>query len=217
MSSSVRWQQSVERMIADGVDTFIEMGPGKTLSGFMRKISRNVKMMNIENMADFFRYNIKKMNQDTTIGEEIQLVDNYIYILNVRFTGEIHFEKEVDDRVLDVKVPSMILQPIVENAVNYGIRNIGREGKIKLTVYQEEEFVYLSVWDNGVGMSSEKISQILSGELKEVDLRSNSNGIGLGNVIERLKLYTSREDVMEIKSAGRDEGTEFTRKVPVHL
>ena len=171
----------------------------------------------IENMADFFRYNIKKMNQDTTIGEEIQLVDNYIYILNVRFTGEIHFEKEVDDRVLDVKVPSMILQPIVENAVNYGIRNIGREGKIKLTVYQEEEFVYLSVWDNGVGMSSEKISQILSGELKEVDLRSNSNGIGLGNVIERLKLYTSREDVMEIKSAGRDEGTEFTMKVPVHL
>lgn len=53
VASSVRWQQSVERMIADGVDTFIEMGPGKTLSGFMRKISRNVTMMNIENMADF--------------------------------------------------------------------------------------------------------------------------------------------------------------------
>lgn len=171
----------------------------------------------IENMADFFRYNIKKMNQDTTIGEEIQLVDNYIYILNVRFTGEIHFEKEVDSRVLDVRVPSMILQPIVENAVNYGIRNIDREGKIKLTVCRENEFVYLSVWDNGVGMSGEKISQILSGELKEVDLKSNSNGIGLGNVIERLKLYTSREDVMSIKSAGRDKGTEFIIKVPVHL
>lgn len=53
VASSVRWQQSVELMIADGVDTFIEMGPGKTLSGFMKKISRNVKMMNIENMADF--------------------------------------------------------------------------------------------------------------------------------------------------------------------
>ena len=53
VSSSVRWQQSVERMIADGVDTFVELGPGKTLSGFMRKISRDVKMMNIENMADY--------------------------------------------------------------------------------------------------------------------------------------------------------------------
>lgn len=53
VASSVRWQQSMERMIADGVDTFIEMGPGKTLSGFMRKINRGVKMLNIENMADF--------------------------------------------------------------------------------------------------------------------------------------------------------------------
>lgn len=53
VASSVRWHQSVERMIADGVDTFVEMGPGKTLSGFMRKISRDVTMMNIENMADF--------------------------------------------------------------------------------------------------------------------------------------------------------------------
>ncbi len=117
----------------------------------------------IENMADFFRYNIKKMHQDATVGEEVRMVDNYIYILNVRFTGEIHFEKEVDSRVLDAKVPSMILQPIVENAVNYGIRNIDREGKIKLTVYREGDFIYLSVWDNGVGMSEDKISQILKG------------------------------------------------------
>ena len=52
VSSSVRWQQSVERMIADGVDTFIEMGPGKTLSGFMRKINRDVKVINIEKVED---------------------------------------------------------------------------------------------------------------------------------------------------------------------
>lgn len=171
----------------------------------------------IENMADFFRYNIKKMNQDTTVGEEVRLVDNYIYILNVRFTGEIHYEKEVDSRVLDVRVPSMVLQPIVENAVNYGIRNMGREGKIRLAVYREGDFVYLSVWDNGVGMSGEKIARILSGEMKEVDLKSNSNGIGLGNVMERLKLYTGREDVMEIKSEGKDRGTEFIIKVPIHV
>ncbi len=52
VSSSVRWQQTIERMIADGVDTFIEIGPGKTLSGFMRKISRNVKTFNIEKLED---------------------------------------------------------------------------------------------------------------------------------------------------------------------
>ena len=52
VSSSVRWQQSVEMMIADGVDTFIEIGPGKTLSGFMKKINRNVTVLNIEKMED---------------------------------------------------------------------------------------------------------------------------------------------------------------------
>ena len=171
----------------------------------------------IENMADFFRYNIKKMNQDATILEEIQLVDNYIYIMNVRFTGEIHFEKEVDETVLDHKVPSMILQPIVENAVNYGIRNIDWEGHIRLRVYHEGDFVYLSVWDNGAGMTREKIDQILHGEIGATDLKSNSNGIGLGNVIERIQLYTGREDVMEIKSEGLGMGTEFIIKVPAHV
>ena len=171
----------------------------------------------IENMADFFRYNIKKMNQDATILEEIHLVDNYIYIMNVRFTGEIHFEKEVDETVLDHKVPSMILQPIVENAVNYGIRNIDWEGQIRLRIFHEGDFVYLSVWDNGAGMTREKIDQILQGEIGETDLKSKSNGIGLGNVIERIQLYTGREDVMEIKSEGLGMGTEFIIKVPAHV
>ena len=52
VSSSVRWQQSVETMIADGVDTFIEIGPGRTLAGFMKKISRDVKVFNIEKLED---------------------------------------------------------------------------------------------------------------------------------------------------------------------
>ena len=52
VSSSVRWQQSVETMIADGVDTFVEIGPGKTLAGFIRKISRDVKVYNIEKLED---------------------------------------------------------------------------------------------------------------------------------------------------------------------
>lgn len=59
--SSVRWQQSVERMIADGADTFIEIGPGKTLSGFMRKINKDVKTMNIETVED-----LKKVVEELT-------------------------------------------------------------------------------------------------------------------------------------------------------
>lgn len=52
VSSSVRWEQSVRAMLADGVDTFIEIGPGKTLAGFMKKIDRTVKVLNIEKLED---------------------------------------------------------------------------------------------------------------------------------------------------------------------
>ena len=56
VASSVRWQQTIERLIADGADTFVEIGPGKTLSGFMRKIDRSVTVYNIDKMEDFEKY-----------------------------------------------------------------------------------------------------------------------------------------------------------------
>ena len=56
VSSPVRWQQSVERMIADGVDEFVEIGPGRTLTGFVKKINRNVRAVSIDKMEDFHRY-----------------------------------------------------------------------------------------------------------------------------------------------------------------
>lgn len=172
----------------------------------------------IENMADFFRYNIKKIDNDASIAEEVELVDKYIYILNVRFAGEIHYSKEVDMLVNEVRVPSMILQPIVENAVNYGIRDIDWEGHIDLKVYNVGENVYMSIKDNGVGMEQRQIDRILSGEaFGEVsEHHSASNGIGLGNVIERLQIFTGRRDVIDIRSDGIGKGTEFIIKVPMH-
>ena len=171
----------------------------------------------IDNMADFFRYNIKKINNNATVAEELLMVDRYVYILNVRFTGEIHYSKEVENDILDVVVPSMILQPIMENAVNYGIREIDWEGHIDLRAYQQDDIVYISIKDNGVGMSEEKISKILSGENVSDTSKSSSNGIGLVNVIERLRIFTGRDDVMDIFSDGKNKGTEFVIKVPAKI
>lgn len=162
----------------------------------------------VENMAEFFRYNVQKMNQDATLEEEVHVVDNYIYILNVRFSGEIHFEKRIDPLLSSVRIPSMVLQPIVENAVQYGIRDIEWEGKIILSVYQQGRQIYISIADNGRGMTEEKIAAILKGELAETDNGRNSTGIGLSNVINRLRLYYNRQEVMQIRSPGRDLGTE---------
>lgn len=162
----------------------------------------------VQNMAEFFRYNVKKGDEIVSIREEIELVDNYIYILNVRFSGDIHYEKKIDKSLLQVQMPSMILQPIVENCVNHGIREMAGEGRIYLSVYRVDDMACISIRDNGVGMSQETIDKVLSGTYREEELAAGSNGVGMDNVIGRLKLFTESEDVMSIVSEGKDKGTE---------
>lgn len=169
------------------------------------------------NLSDFFRYNVKREEGDATLEEEIRLVDNYVYILNVRFSGDIHFEKEIDESLIGIRVPSMILQPLVENAVNYGIRNVDWEGHIELSVFKEEDNLCISVWDNGAGMEKDRIRQVLEGKAGESDLRSSSNGVGVKNVMERLKLYFKDQAKLEIFSEGKDMGTEIMIRIPLNM
>ncbi len=169
----------------------------------------------IQNMADFFRYNVKKNNERVTIAQEVELVDSYIYILNVRFAGDIHFEKELDEELLSLVVPSMILQPVVENSVNYGIRNIDWEGHIKLSLYREDDNACLCVEDNGVGIEPEMIEKIMKREVTTTDVSDDSNGVGLSNVITRLRLFFAREDIFTIESEGLNKGTKTTIRIPL--
>ncbi|CDD35417.1 signal transduction histidine kinase LytS [Roseburia sp. CAG:309] len=168
----------------------------------------------IENMAEFFRYNLSRINEDATLADEIRLVDHYIYILNVRFAGDIHYKKEIEPGLENVLVPSMILQPLVENAVQYGIRGVEWEGWVTLRIWQEAGTVYIEVADNGRGMSRELIERVLRGENVKNKKNSKSNGIGIYNVLERLQMYYTTEDVLEIESDGEGEGTRFTLKIP---
>lgn len=168
----------------------------------------------IENMAEFFRYNLSRINEDATLADEIQLVDHYIYILNVRFAGDIHYKKEIEPGLEKVLVPSMILQPLVENAVQYGIRGVEWEGWVTLRIWQEAGTVYIEVADNGRGMSRELIERVLQGENVKNRKNSKSNGIGIYNVLERLQMYYTTEDVLEIKSDGEGKGTQFMLKIP---
>ena len=174
----------------------------------------------VEKMADFFRYNVKKGSEDATLEEEIEAVENYIYILNVRFAGEIRFSKEIDETALEVRIPSMILQPIVENAVNHGIRNIDWEGQITLSVTREPEYILICIKDNGKGISADKIAFIMEGKgrtgpaTEEQSTEGDSTGIGLSNVISRLELYFDRKDLLTITSPGENMGTEVQIRIP---
>ena len=121
----------------------------------------------VQKVAQFYRYNMKKSQETVTIGAEIEMVDSYIYILNVRFAGDIHYEKKVDESLLSVEMPGMILQPIVENCVNHGIREMGDKGKILLSVYAVEDAVCIGIKDNGIGMSQETIDKVMSGTYRD--------------------------------------------------
>ena len=169
----------------------------------------------IQNMADFFRYSMKSLNTDVDLQEEIELVDNYVSIMNVRFSGDIHYEKSIDCDITGVRVPCMIIQPAVENAISYGIRNISWEGKIRLEVHREGSEILIYVRDNGIGISSERLQDIRSGKTAHTSSDKNSNGVGLGNVQKRLNLYYNKENLFSIDSKGENMGTLVTIRIPV--
>lgn len=171
----------------------------------------------VQTVADFFRYNVKKQNNLVSIEDEVTLIDNYIEILNVRFSGDIHYSKQIDERLLKTPMPSMILQPIVENAVNHGIREMGSEGEILLKVYRENNKVVIVVKDNGIGMTEEDIDRVLNGTWKYEEHAADNNGIGMDNVIARLKLNVGNDDVINIYSEGIGHGTEVVISLPYTL
>lgn len=167
----------------------------------------------IQNMADFFRYNVRMMDKETTLREELKLIDNYVYILNVRFSGEIHYYRQTDERLLDIPMPSMILQPIIENCVNHGIRGMEGKGKIHLSVCSERENISIMIADNGTGIAPEKAEKIIKGESTHSSYERDSAGIGLDNVINRLRSYYNTEKVFYI-GPGAQGGTEVTISIP---
>jgi sensor histidine kinase YesM len=94
----------------------------------------------------------------------------------------------------------------VENCVNHGIREMAGEGKIWLCVYAQGDTTCISIRDNGTGMSRETIEHIQNGSYRTES--TETNGIGMDNVIARLRLFTGCEDVMSIQSQGENQGTE---------
>jgi len=166
-------------------------------------------------VANFYRYKITDNKNISTIKEEIDLIDNYMYILNVRFSGEIHYFKEVDESFGGLDIPPMTLQPIIENAVKYGLNDLEREKKIVLSVCQEGNEVCMSVRDNGIGMDQETIDLILSRALAPTPTKREANGIGLSNVIARMNLFYEGRSSVIITSEGFDMGTDIAIYIPL--
>ncbi len=172
----------------------------------------------ISNMADFFRYNVKKDNEQVKISEEIELVDSYIYIMNVRYSGEIEFRKELDESLLNVVVPSMIIQPIVENSLKYGLMTLeDRDKEVALLLYREGDFACIEVKDNGVGMEDDIITKILAREsVDKTGENPDEKSVGLRNVLSRLDIFFDGKEEVEILSE-IGEGTRVILRIPMEI
>jgi len=169
----------------------------------------------IENLADFFRYSVKHTGQTSSLADEISQVETYLHIINVRFSNEIQYVKRVEGQIERITMPGVILQPIVENAINHGLRDVTWEKRITLTVREEEERIHVTVADNGKGMTQEEIQAVLVGQPMAIEMDGQTHrGTGLKNVIERLRIFYGVRDVFEIHSEGSGRGTSVSIFIP---
>ena len=180
----------------------------------------------IEQVADFFRYNIQQQSRTVSIDEELALVDNFVYIMKVRFGNRLSFEKVIPSGSFPQQIPSMTLQPLVENCIKHGLKNT--RGKVRLEVLDEEKYIVISVSDNGEGMPEETrqavFDAVASGTTRlasnVLDDNSTHNGTGLISVFLRLRLQFHRDDLFDITDADvstEKHGTKFIIRIPKHV
>ncbi len=152
----------------------------------------------------------KGIGDKITLREELELVGNYIYIQQVRYVEIFDYICQIPEELLDCRIIKFTLQPIVENAILHGIEPMKQFGEIEISARQENGDLFISIEDNGVGMTEEELEELRT-SLANKDKNALS-GIGVSNVDARLKLhYGASYGLIYESSPG-----EFTR-VTVHI
>ncbi|MDD3429743.1 MAG: sensor histidine kinase [Oscillospiraceae bacterium] len=157
--------------------------------------------------------NLAKGTQDhITLGEELSLLHDYTAIQEIRYMEMFEVINHIDEKLLSYKIIKFTLQPLIENAIFHGIEPTGNCGTITLNGYTDENFLYISIEDNGVGMDEATLQELLS-NTKKAKNRGSLNGIGVRNVDQRLKLTYGAQCGLTFKSI-QGEGTTVTVKIP---
>ncbi len=158
-------------------------------------------------LSKFFRLSIAKGENVIPLGQEIMHAKYYLQIQTIRFENKFSYEFDIDPKILEYKIPKLVLQPLIENSIEHGVGEDIEDGKIIIKGYEDEKFFYLSVIDTGLGITDEKIQEIYQGF---TDLE-NTKSVGLFNVYQRLNLYFGNDMEFLILN---DENTTFLLKLP---
>lgn len=173
----------------------------------------------IEALGGIMEVNIdRKDERFLTVQEELKYTNHYIFLIKKRFGDKIQFEQEIEEGVMARKVPRLILQPMIENAIEHGVEPIGR-GKVTIRMYTYEDMLMIEIQDSGQGIEKDVIEE-MQYNLEHWDavgsekVESTSKGkIGVLNVHSRLRLIYGKHSGIQV-SSNYGEGTRITMRIP---
>ena len=161
-------------------------------------------------LGEILRYAVGGQNHLVPLGSEARYIESYLFIQKNRLEDRLNYQWELAEDTLDVLVPRLIMQPIVENAVIHGIEPLKKGGVILMKAWIEKEMLLIRVTDNGRGMNQEEL-EALREKISGTDEIEN---IGMRNIQRRMELTYGQEQAMEIQSV-QGEGTTITLRMKV--
>ena len=172
---------------------------------WMAEFEDNEKVISItKSLANYFRLSLSNGHEKIPLKDEIMHTKEYLFIQKQRYEDKLsYFFNIEDERLLSIEVPKIIIQPIVENSIYHGIKNLSGNGIITIDVYRENSTVNISVKDNGIGF--EKAKQFK---------KSKTGGVGTQNVDKRIKFYYGKNYGVFINKDSKTEGAEVIIKIP---
>jgi two-component system sensor histidine kinase YesM len=170
-----------------------------------------------QSLADMFRYNTKSKDEVVTLRDELEQIDAYMNIQRTRFEDKLAYELDIDEELYTFAILKMTLQPLVENAVFYGVEQKLGKSKIRITARKEDNHMLLTISDDGVGMSGERLQEIHArlGEpfyMEHLPVAASEGGIGLRNVYARYAIRLGDQFEFQIDSQA-GHGTSVTLKL----
>ena len=158
--------------------------------------------------AMFYRNSLGSGQQTVTLDEELVTVQSYLAILNTRYADQISGEYHIADGLREARILKLTIQPLVENAVHHGLRPKGGAGTIVISAEEDGGLLLLSVLDNGIGMSPEKLREIRR------STEEQTPGFGLFSIRRRIALFYGTSDPLTIESR-EGEWTKVTVQIPL--
>ena len=156
-------------------------------------------------LASIFRKTLKRDAKETTLEKEIEFCRDYLGIEKVRLGDRLKVDWDLPEKAHEYVIPPFIIQPLVENSIRHGIQPLEDKGKIEIKVQKLNDKLKITVSDNGVGISEEKLEKLFTEE---------SDRIGLKNIKERINNLYDKKAELDIKSQ-ENKGTEVNITLPI--